>query len=335
MSALQSLRSRLILGAILWTLGLFAVAGVVLTQLIYAYPQAPRMFHWPFTHGLFVTTLAAVLLIGGFVQVRRGLSPIAQLRDRLSGIHDGRASRLEGTFPSEVQPLVNDLNTLLASHEAAITRAQSKAGDLAHGLKTPLAVLSTDARSAGVDGHTELSESIQRQVDQMRRRIDYHLAHARAAASAAMPHVRCRVSESVDGLVRTVQRIYADRGLTIDAQIPATVFVRVQREDLDELMGNLLDNACKWARSRIVVSLTVDAALVSIVVDDDGAGVPDDRRADVLRRGVRADQTAPGSGFGLAIVRDLADLYGGTISLTTAPQGGTRATLTLPSASAT
>jgi len=331
-SVLQSLRSRLILGAILWTLGLFAAAGVVLTHLVVTYPQAPRIFHQPFTHVFLAIALALVLLVGGFIQVRRGLSPIAQLRDRLSDIHDGRAIRLEGSFPSEVQPLVNDLNTLLASHEAAITRAQSKAGDLAHGLKTPLAVLTTDAQSAAADGHAELAESIQRQVDQMRRRIDYHLAHARAAASAAMPHVRCRVSESVDGLVRTVQRIYADRGLAIEAQIPATAFVRVQREDLDEMLGNLLDNACKWARSRIVVSLREEAGAVHIVVDDDGAGVPDDRRADVLRRGVRADQTAQGSGFGLAIVRDLADLYGGTISLTTSLLGGTRATLTLASA---
>ena len=164
----------------------------------------------------------------------------------------------------------------------------------------------------------------------MRRQIDYHLAQARAAASGATPGAHASASESAEGLARTLRRLHADRALTIDVSVPAEFAVRSQREDLDEMLGNLLDNACKWAKSRVTVSASRVADAIVVIVDDDGPGLDPSMRAAVLQRGVRADEAAPGSGFGLAIVRDLAELYGGSIALEASPLGGVRARLRLP-----
>lgn len=330
MSIIRSLRGRVVLGAIFWTAGLFTIGGVLLTHLMFRHPSAPTVFHRAFTNVEALSVLAAVLMMIGLLQVRRGVSPIAQLRHRLSSVHEGRTSRVDGDFPSEVQPLVDDLNRLLAHHEIAITRAQTKAGDLAHGLKTPLAILAQEAAAADAAGQHDLAVSVRQQVDRMQRQIDYHLAHARAAASGATPAARCPVAESVDGLVRTVSRIYADRRLSVTTAVSADAVVQVRREDLDEMIGNLLDNACKWARTRVQISTVPGPQSLDIIVDDDGPGVPEERRADVLRRGVRADEAAPGSGFGLAIVRELAELYAGAIRLDASPLGGARAVLTVP-----
>ncbi len=163
----------------------------------------------------------------------------------------------------------------------------------------------------------------------MRRQVDYHLAHARAAASGAIPGARCPVVTSVEGLARTLQRLYADRGLAIDVDVAPDLVVRAQRQDLDEMLGNLLDNACKWARSHVVITSALRDGHIVVIVDDDGPGVETAMRDQVLRRGVRADEAAPGSGFGLAIVRELAELYGGSIALDAAPSGGLRVHLRL------
>jgi len=166
----------------------------------------------------------------------------------------------------------------------------------------------------------------------MRRRGDYHLANARAAASGGNPGVRCHVLTSADGLARTMHTLHADRGVKVDVTVSHEHFVQGQREDLDEMLGNLLDNACKWAKTRVTIASTLEPGNVVILVDDDGAGLDPSLRETVLRRGVRADEAAPGSGLGLAIVRDLAELYGGSISLHESPLGGVRARLTLPRA---
>jgi signal transduction histidine kinase len=270
-------------------------------------------------------------MIAGLWQVTRGLSPIEQLRRRLSDVREGRSGRLDGVYPSEVQPLVDDLNLLLAHREAAVARAIAKAGDLAHGLKTPLAVLAHEAGRMSASGHQELASAIEQQIDRMRRQIDYHLAQARAAASGAAPGARTTILGSADGLVRTLLRLYAERGVTIAIDVPPEHAVRGQREDLDEMLGNLLDNACKWARSRVVVSSAAANGIIAVVVDDDGPGIEPALRRAVLQRGVRADEAAPGSGLGLAIVRDLAEVYGGSIALDASPLGGLRARLELPS----
>ncbi len=331
MKIVRSLRGRVVLGAVFWTAGLFTVTSLIIMEMLTQRPHTVVFVHRTLGHTTLLSLLALGLLAVGLSQVSRGVSPVAQLRHRLSGVHQGRSRRVEGDFPSEVQPLVDDLNGLLAHHESAIAKAQARAGDLAHGLKTPLAVLAQEADAAQVAGQTALAAAIRQQVDRMQRQIDWHLAHARAVASAATSQARASLNESVEGLVRTLHRIYADRSLEFHTALPDALTVQVQRPDLDEMLGNLLENAAKWARGRIDISATVAEAAVTIRIDDDGPGIPESRRIDVLSRGVRADETAPGFGFGLAIVRDLAEVYGGTIRLDASPSGGTRAELTLPS----
>ena len=330
-----SLRARIVFGAVLWSIGLFAMAGALMTFAIIHHPDFARGTHVVLLHTGPVILFALVCVALGLVQVRRGLSPINQLRDRLSDVHHAREARLTGSYPAEVQPLVDDLNALLDERGTRVARAIAKAGDLAHGLKTPLAVLSHEAQQARAAGHADVAAAIDQQVERMRRQIDYHLAQARSAASAATPGARCDVREAAGGLVRTLQRLHGERGLSISASVnppQAEVAFRGQREDLDEMLGNLLDNACTWARARVALSSAVHGEQLIIDVDDDGPGIDPSMRDAVLQRGVRADEAAQGSGLGLAIVRDLADVYGGTIALMTSPLGGLRARLTLPSA---
>jgi signal transduction histidine kinase len=296
--------------------------------------RSPVALHVSRVHGTIRAPLTLAIgtfcLVFGALQVRRGLTRIDTLRSRLSGLHRGSDRRLDGDYPSEIQPLVNDLNALLDVRERAVERAVAKAGDLAHGLKTPLAILAMDADRAESAGHDELAASMRQQVTRMRRQIDYHLAQARAAASGNAPGTSSPVDESAEGLRRAMLRLYADRGVTIEISVPAGCSVRVQRQDFDEMLGNLIDNACKWARSRVTVGASAEGEMVVVTVDDDGAGIGPQLRELVLQRGVRADEAAPGSGLGLAIVRDLAEVYGGSIVLGESQLGGLRASLRLP-----
>jgi signal transduction histidine kinase len=315
-----SLRTRLMAGAAVWMAAVLVavIAGVV--RLTRNHPEVATRHA---TH--IVMVIAAVaFLVGGFLLVRKALTPFRSLRGGLSSVREGRSKRVEGDYPSEVQPLVNDLNALLEDRERAVARALTTAGDLAHGLKTPLAVLAQEAEQTG---DTTLGQLVER----MQRQVDYHLARARATAtSQAAPGVRCAVLPSVEGLVRTMRRLYAERALSIEADVSPAHEIRGRREDLEEMLGNLLDNACKWARSRVAISSSAEGARLAILVDDDGPGLDPSLRAQVLQRGVRADQQPGGSGLGLAIVRDLAELHGGSVALETSQLGGTRARLELP-----
>jgi signal transduction histidine kinase len=325
----RSLRARILLGASLWTLGFFFISGVAMMWMLGTHPRVPDTVHHIFAQTVVMGTVAVALMIVGFLQLRRGLASLASVRASLSDVHAGRARRMEGNYPSEVQPLVSDLNLLLDAHDANVARAQAKAGDLAHGLKTPLAVLAQEVDHLRAAGHGELADTITHELARMRRQIDYHLAHARAAASSAAAS-RTTVREVVDGLRRTMAKLFADKRLIMDVGVAETAAVRCQREDLEEMLGNLLENACKWARSRVSVGASASAEQIAITVDDDGPGIEPAMREAVLLRGVRADQAAPGTGLGLAIVRDLAGLYGGSLSLDASAAGGLRATLTLP-----
>ena len=359
-----SLRTRVLIGALLWTVGLVLLSFVIIAHVFQHAPELPFLgrqgtihYIWG-SHAFLIVVTSAVALAVGALQVRRGLAGITQLRARLGDVHSGRESRLGGEYVPEVQPLVDDLNALLEQREQAVRRAVAKAGDLAHGLKTPLALLALEAERTSAAGQAELAAAIREQVERMRRQVDYHLAHARSAASGADANARSSVAACADGLARALPRLYADRALAIDVRVDPAHAVRVPREDLDEMLGNLLDNACKWARTRVVIGSTAaaktDAASGSsridvesgfspinaesglsrivITIDDDGPGLPPEMRDRVLLRGVRADEKAAGSGLGLAIVRDLAEVYHGSISLTESPLGGLRATLTLPRA---
>lgn len=326
---MRSLRANMMLGAVLWTIGLTAVWAIVLTYYMSAFHGLYVIHSHP--HALMIVAVAS--MGAGLAFVRAGLSPFNQMRRRLADVQKGAARTVAGRYPSEVQPLVSDLNALLAHQEEAVNRAIAKAGDLAHGLKTPLAVLSNEACRAAAAGQTDLAAAMTEQIERMGRQIEYHLAHARAAASGSASGARCSVAESAAGLARTLLRLHAERGIAIEVDTPADHAVRCQREDLDEMLGNLLDNACRWARSRVTIASTrPPGADIVLVVDDDGPGLDASLRAAVLQRGVRADQAAPGSGLGLAIVRELAGLYGGAIALDASPAGGLRATLRLPAA---
>jgi signal transduction histidine kinase len=325
---MTSVRSKVLLGAVLWTFGMLAAFSVFLTFHLPIFDTL-RIVH---SHAYVMMALAVLSMIAGAAVVRSTLAPLQRIRRNLSTVRNGSAKRLSGAYPTEVQPLVDDLNALLEHREQMVTRAIAKAGDLAHGLKTPLAVLAQEAERAEAAGQTDLAASIGQQVERMRRQIDYHLAHARAAASGATSGARSSLAASTEGLSRTLLRLHAGRGIAIDDRVEPAHAVKCQREDLDEMLGNLLDNACKWARSRIAITSAQRDHVVSIVVDDDGPGLALSMREAVLQRGVRADEAAPGSGLGLAIVRDLAELYGGSIALAESPIGGLRATLELPQA---
>jgi signal transduction histidine kinase len=306
---------QLLVGSLIWTAGLLALVHLLSMTVIVRFRSLQRVDH----HVMLVIGVALAAL--GFDQLRGSVRSLARLREQVAAVREGRERQVAGEYPTEVQSLVDELNALLEDREQQVARAAAKAGDLAHGLKTPLALLLQEA---------EQSPNVAQQVERMRRQIDYHLAHARAAASGTHLGAHTSVLESAEGLTRTMLRLHAARALTIDVQVPPEHAFRGERADLDEMLGNLLDNACKWARSRVTVSSTIAADSVLVTVEDDGAGIDPSMRDRVLQRGVRADEAAAGWGLGLAIVRDLAELYGGSIALDSSPMGGVRATLRLP-----
>ena len=325
-----SLRARILAGAVLWSLGLFVAVSFLLTRTMLLHPGVLKPVHRTFEHPL-AAGVALLCLVAGFVLVRRGLAGVQQIRSQLSTLHAGRERRLEGRYPSEVQPLVDDLNALLAERDEAVRRAVAKAGDLAHGLKTPLAVIANEADRIDTAGQHESAASMREQVLRMRRQLDYHLAHARAAASsrAAEP---LAVRPSIDALVRTLARLHAERQLSITASVDPDLQVRVQRSDFDEMVGNLLDNACRWATRLVQIEAVRRGDVVLILIEDDGPGLDPAQQVAVLRRGIRADESGTGSGLGLSIVRELSAEYGGSVTLDRATLGGLKAALTLPDA---
>jgi signal transduction histidine kinase len=191
-------------------------------------------------------------------------------------------------------------------------------------------VLAHEAQRVRAAGHEPLAAEIDQQIDRMRGQIDYHLARARSVASSASPGARASIAASAEGIARVLQRLHSERGMLIEIDAPASYAFSGQREDLDEMLGNLLDNACKWARTRVKLTCSKEGEQVVIIVDDDGPGIEPSMREAIMQRGVRADEAAPGSGLGLAIVRDIAEIYRGSISLEASPMGGARARLSLP-----
>ena len=323
-----SVKARIIVGAAFWSLGLLVLSSAALVWAIRAHPGAPGHVHrslagpWPIVVGL-------AALVAGIYPVRSGLAGMDLLRKDLAQLHDGHASRLKGAYPSEIQPLADDLNALLDQRDRAIDQALARAGDLAHGLKTPLAVIAHEADSAAGAGAVDAADAIRSQVQRIERQVDYQLAHARAV-SARDAWSACDVRMSIEGLVRTLTRLHAGRSLTIDVNAGEALLVDGRPEDLDEMFGNQLDNACRFARSRVVVTTRTEDASVVVTVDVDGPGLDPGLRAAVTRRGVRADESGHGAGLGLAIVRDLADLYKGGLTLEPSPLGGLRTEVRLP-----
>ena len=276
--------------------------------------------------GGILTLLAAALLLGVLVQVRLGLRPLGRLRAELARVRAGRAERVGGPQPREVRPLVWELNLLLDENHANLERARRNVANLAHGLKTPLATLALALDEPG----SVPADQLRPLVDRMDRLIRHHLARARAAALGGAGRARVSIPEAVAGHVAVFTKLYADKGLVFDIRLPAELAAAVEAQDLDELLGNVIDNASKWARSRVMVSGAVRSGLVDLSVEDDGPGVPDDRMADMLKPGRRIDESAPGHGFGLPITRELVELYGGSLALARSGLGGLRVTMDLP-----
>ncbi|MGA0612885.1 ATP-binding protein [Caldimonas sp. KR1-144] len=282
--------------------------------------------------------LCALLLVVAVAQVTLGLAPLHALQRALLDVREGRAQRLSGRFPSEVQPLVDDFNGVLDRNAAIVARARAHAGNLAHALKTPLAALMQAAAGARQRpaALAELPALVDEQAGLARRHVDWHLARARAAAARGVPGVHTEVAPVIDGLLRVMGRVHADRGLRLaaDRVEPGLVFAG-EAEDLHEMVGNLLDNACKWARGAVEVSaarLPGDGPpRLHITIDDDGPGIASERRESALARGARLDESVSGSGLGLAIVQELAALHDGELRLASAPAGGLRVDLVLPS----
>lgn len=269
------------------------------------------------------------LALAALVQVIVGLAPLRSLHAALGRVRDGATQQLEGSFPSEIMPLVSEFNSVLAQNATVVERARTQAGNLAHALKTPLSVLANAANAK----NDELARLVTAQVETARRQVDYHLARAQAAAAIRLPGARTPLQPVVDALVRTLQRMHAARDLALVVQpFPAALAFRGEEHDLQEMLGNLIDNACKWASTRIEIQVRSEQDRCVVSIDDDGKGVAADQRDAVLQRGVRADQQVPGSGLGLAIVDDLARMYGGHLMLADSPLGGLRAILTLPAA---
>jgi signal transduction histidine kinase len=290
----------------------------------------------------FTRTLAvsfAVLAVGivaaAWAQIAFGLGPLRRLRLALSAVGRGKAKRLQGTYPSEVMPLVKDLNAMLGRNERMMTSARETAGNLAHGLKTPLAIIANEAQTLAGQGHSETATLLAQQVELMRRQIDHHLARARAQAAGETRGLKAPVDPSIQRLVRVMSRLH-DGALHYPPPnaIAAAAAFQGDAQTLEEMLGNLLENACKWADSRVRVSLALSAdSRILITVEDDGPGIPEDRLSEVLRRGRRLDESKPGSGLGLAIVDDLTSAVGGTLTLDRSPDfGGLRAVLALPMA---
>jgi signal transduction histidine kinase len=278
--------------------------------------------------------LAAVLLLTTMFQVRFGLAPLKRITDSLAAIRGGTAERLAGQFPVEIEPLARETNALIDANREIVERARTHVGNLAHALKTPLSVMVNEASARGDD---PLALKVMEQAAIMRDQVTRHLERARLAARLTVIGTVTDVTPVVTALARTMEKIHRDRAITIEVRADDALRFRGERADLEEMIGNLVDNACKWAASRVTIEVLRerrDAAsqdhVLRIMVDDDGRGLSASEREQAGRRGRRLDETKPGSGLGLSIVVELASLYGGELKLGTAPLGGLRAELVLP-----
>ena len=278
--------------------------------------------------------LAAVLLLTTMFQVRFGLAPLKRITDSLAAIRGGTAERLAGQFPVEIAPLARETNALIDANREIVERARTHVGNLAHALKTPLSVMVNEATARGDDS---LALKVLEQAAIMRDQVTRHLERARLAARLTVIGTVTDVTPVVTALARTMEKIHRDRAIAIEVRADEALRFRGERADLEEMIGNLVDNACKWATSRVTIEVLRERRdavgqdyVLRIMVDDDGRGLSASEREQAGRRGKRLDETKPGSGLGLSIVVELASLYGGELKLGTAPLGGLRAELLLP-----
>ncbi len=269
--------------------------------------------------------LGVGLVILAGLQTLYGLWPLRRIRLAIHNMRTGQQSRVKAPMPLEVTPMVEELNALLEHNERQAEEARRHAGNLAHALKTPLTVVMNSATANAPD----LADTVIREAGTMRRQVDHHLARARAVGRRGHSQNRTELWPSLESVERAVQRLYPDVRLDLDG--PSDIVVAVERQDLDELLGNLIENAAKYGGGSVFVTVSRAGDMAEISVEDDGSGIPSKDRDRIFGRGARLDLNKPGTGLGLAIVRDVAEIYGGRIELDQSEDlGGLLARLTLP-----
>ena len=285
----------------------------------------------------FTTTAIAFAILGlglilaVVVQVRVGLRPLFRLRQEVAEVRRGKAERLRGDYPTELKPLTDELNALVAHNQETVERQRTHVGNLAHALKTPISVMITEAGQRP----GPLAELVTRQADVMRQQVDHHLRRARAAARSQGQGERTSVAEVLDELARTLEHIFRAKGVEIDWDAPEELWFLGERQDFMEIAGNAMENAGKFGRRKVRVrAAAAGPERMRLTVEDDGPGLPPDRRDEVIRRGARLDENAPGSGLGLSIVDELARAYRGSLTLGDSPLGGLLVAVDLPRAEA-
>ncbi len=278
----------------------------------------------------YLVVMASVLLLAAWIQVRIGLAPLDAVRRGVTEIRSGAKRRLERLYPDEVMPLVDEMNGLLEAQEQTIERARAWTADLAHGLKTPLMVLTADSQRLREEGHTSIADNLDQLAETMRRRVDRELIRARVRSGIERKRMHADTADAVNGVVRTLKRSPRGAILRWLLDVPNGADAAILPEDLTELLGNILENATKWANKAVSVSVTKGNKTISIRVEDDGPGVPEDLLNTLGQRGVRLDEQKQGTGLGLAIARDVSEAYDGTLSFDPSPMGGLAVTVQIP-----
>ena len=290
---------------------------------------------WQRSLWLFVGILFLSLLVAAGAQVSFGLLPLRQLQRSLKALRDGDGTRIVGAFPTELKPLIEDFNAVIDTNEKIIERARNQAGDLAHSIKTPISVMSNALRHEQSRNHHDpaLVASLQEQLQQLQQQVQWRLKRARIAANAGVPHARTPVKTTVEQLTRVMKKVHAEKSIQVTvSDIPSDLYFAGELQDLQEILGNLLDNAYKWATRTIAVNSAYADGKLRLTIQDDGPGCLNlTESTQPSPRGQRADESIPGSGLGLSIARDLVGLYGGELLFQAASPKGLLITLTLPS----
>ncbi|WP_428029276.1 sensor histidine kinase [Ancylobacter sp.] len=286
-----------------------------------------------------LAVLGGAFLLTLVFQVLFGLRPLKRMLAALHDVRTGRADRIEGAYPIEIAPLAAEVNALIDTNREIVERARTHVGNLAHALKTPISVLQNEAARPGVaETDAALAAKVTEQAQIMKEQVAHHLERARMAARASVVTTVEEVEPIVTRLAATLAKVHRGKGVAVEAEVAGNVRFRGERQDLEEILGNLVDNGCKWARSLVEVAVSPvpgaagERDYFEIVIDDDGPGLTPDQQTEALKRGKRLDESQPGSGLGLSIVTELVGLYGGRLTLDRSPFGGLRCVVRLPAA---
>lgn len=283
-----------------------------------------------------LSALGAGLLAALFLQVTVGLLPLRKIRRALSDIRTGKATRLNQPFPPEIQPLANEMNEVLDHNDHVVERARTHVGNLAHALKTPISILQNEIQKGGGEDYLDL---VERQIEVMQSHVEHHLRRAQLLGRARVIGKSASLDKAIREVSNAIEGIFQEKNLKISFDLTVNLKFAGLKQDLDELLGNLLDNAAKWAKSSIHIKTTItqgshnlekDVHYFNLIIEDDGPGVDKEKRSKLFERGLRLDEKTPGSGLGLAIVKDIVELYGGEVDMDEAEMGGLKVSLILP-----